>query len=130
MERKLEIVISPLFLKLKFMYSKELIKGTLKPIILKLLENNGRMYGYQITQEVRELSHGKIEITEGALYPLLHKLETEKIVSVEKEMIGKRVRKYYTLSKTGKTVTIEKVNELTEFIGTIGILLKSKPKTI
>ena len=64
-------------------YSKDLIKGTLKPIILKLLRDNGRMYGYQITQEVRELSKGKIEITEGALYPLLHKLEAEKIVVVE-----------------------------------------------
>lgn len=111
------------------MYSKDLIKGTLKPIILKLLEDNGRMYGYQITQEVKEMSKGKIEITEGALYPLLHKLEAEKYVQVEKEMIGKRVRKYYSLSKTGKTVMTEKVNELTDFIATVNALLKTKPKT-
>ncbi len=110
-------------------YSKDLIKGTLKPIILKLLRDNGRMYGYQITQEVRELSKGKIEITEGALYPLLHKLEAEKIVVVEKEMIGKRVRKYYSLSKSGKTVTTATVNELSDFLGTLTALLKTKPKT-
>jgi DNA-binding PadR family transcriptional regulator len=34
------------------MYSSELIKGTLKTIILKLLKNNGKMYGYEITQKV------------------------------------------------------------------------------
>lgn len=111
-------------------YSKDLIKGTLKPIILKLLADNGRMYGYQITQEVRELSKGKIEITEGALYPLLHKLEAEKIVHVEKEMIGKRVRKYYSLSKTGKTVSTDIVQELNDFIGTLSTVLKTKSKSI
>lgn len=112
------------------MYSKDLIKGTLKPIILKLLEDHGRMYGYQITQEVRKLSGGKIEITEGALYPLLHKLESEKIVAVEKEANGKRIRKYYSLSKSGKEVSQEKVQELNDFIKTIGKLLKSKPQSI
>ncbi len=112
------------------MYSKELIKGTLKPIILSLLEENGRMYGYEITQRVKELSQGKIEITEGALYPLLHKLEKDKIVSVEKEMIGKRVRKYYVLTKSGKQVAMEKVNELSDFMDTMKTLLKPKAQNI
>lgn len=112
------------------MYSKELIKGTLKPIILKLLEENGRMYGYEITQKVKQLSQGRIEITEGALYPLLHKLEKEKIVSVEKEMIGKRVRKYYSLTKSGKEIMVAKVNELSDFMNTIGSILTAKTENI
>jgi len=56
-------------------YSPELIKGTLKTILLKLLADNGRMYGYEITQRVRELTDERIKITEGALYPTLHALE-------------------------------------------------------
>lgn len=112
------------------MYSKELIKGTLKPIILKLLKENGRMYGYEITQKVKLLSDGRIEITEGALYPLLHKLEKEKIVSVKKEMIGKRVRKYYSLTKSGKAVMVEKVNELSDFMNTVGGILTAKTQNI
>lgn len=112
------------------MYSKELIKGTLKPIILKLLEDYERMYGYQITQEVKKLSDGKIQITEGALYPLLHKLEAQNIIVVEKEMIGKRVRKYYRLSKSGKVIMQEKVQELSDFLGTLSLLLNTKPNTI
>ena len=79
------------------MYSKELLKGTLKTIILQLLSDNGRMYGYEITQKVRDLSQDKIHLTEGALYPTLHKLEADALVRTEKVYIGKRVRKYYRL---------------------------------
>ena len=57
------------------MYSSELIKGTLKTIILKLLKEQGKMYGYEITNKVKDLTQGKIQITEGALYPTLHALE-------------------------------------------------------
>ncbi len=104
-------------------YSSELIKGTLKTIVLKLLSNNNRMYGYEITQKVKELTFDKIQITEGALYPTLHALEDDGLVTVETEFIGKRVRKYYSLSLTGKTKTTEKVNELADFMNTMKFLL-------
>src|SRR3954463_3904583 len=97
-------------------YSSELLKGTLKTIVLKLLADNKKMYGYEITQKVKELTSDKIQITEGALYPTLHSLEDDKLVTVEVEFIGKRVRKYYSLSATGKIKTKEKVNELTDFM--------------
>lgn len=109
------------------MYSNNLIKGTLQTIILKQLEENGRMYGYEITQKVKEISDGKIEITEGALYPTLHKLEADGMVTTEKEFIGKRVRKYYTLTKCGSTVSSEKSTELSDFIATIANILQPKP---
>lgn len=109
------------------MYSKNLIKGTLQTIILKLLEENDRMYGYEITQRVKELTSGKIEITEGALYPTLHKLEADGVVTTEKEFIGKRVRKYYRLTQNGNAVATQKVNELHDFMHTIFTILQPKP---
>ncbi|MDX2172517.1 MAG: PadR family transcriptional regulator [Bacteroidota bacterium] len=108
-------------------YSSELIKGTLKTIVLKLLANNKRMYGYEITQTVKELTNDKILITEGALYPTLHALESDGLVTTETEFIGKRVRKYYRLSPEGKAKTKEKVNELTDFMNTMKFLLDIKP---
>lgn len=107
-------------------YSSELIKGTLKTIILKLLQDNKRMYGYEITQKVKELTGDRIQITEGALYPTLHALEKEGLVTTEQEYIGKRVRKYYSLSKDGKNRAQEKVNELAEFMNTMKFLLDIK----
>ena len=47
------------------MVSKDLLKGTLKTIVLKLLEENGRMYGYEITREVERLTEGKVQLSWG-----------------------------------------------------------------
>jgi PadR family transcriptional regulator PadR len=111
-------------------YSSELIKGTLKTVVLKLLADNKKMYGYEITQTVKDLTKARIQITEGALYPTLHALESEGLVTTEIEYIGKRVRKYYTLSPSGKTKTKEKVTEFTDFVNTMIFLLDLKTKTI
>ena len=111
-------------------YSSELIKGTLKTIVLKQLENNKRMYGYEITQRVKELTFDRIQITEGALYPTLHALEAEGLVTTETEFIGKRVRKYYSLSPEGKTKIDEKISELADFMNTMRFLLDINPQAI
>lgn len=111
-------------------FSTELLKGTLKTIVLKLLNDTDKMYGYEITQRVKELTGDKIQITEGALYPTLHALEKDGLVSTEIEYIGKRQRKYYTISKSGKTKTKEKLSELTEFMETMTFLLDLKTKTV
>ncbi len=104
-------------------YSTELIKGTLKTIILKLLKDHSRMYGYEITQKVKELTGDKIQLTEGALYPTLHALEADGILTTETEYIGKRVRKYYSLSEKGNTVSKEKISEFADFMNTMKFLL-------
>ena len=111
-------------------YSSELIKGTLKSIVLKQLEKNKRMYGYEITQRVKELSLERIMITEGALYPTLHALEAEGLVTTETEYIGKRVRKYYSLSPKGKSKIDEKISELADFIETMKFLLDINTQTV
>ncbi|HRD38306.1 MAG TPA: PadR family transcriptional regulator [Bacteroidia bacterium] len=110
------------------MYSSELIKGTLKTIVLKLLAEHKKMYGYEITQMVKEMTKDKIQITEGALYPTLHALEAEGILITETEFIGKRVRKYYSLSPEGKKLTKEKLSEFADFMNTMKFLLDIKPK--
>lgn len=110
-------------------YSSELIKGTLKTIVLKLLADNNKMYGYEITQRVKELTSDKIQITEGALYPTLHALENEGLLTTETEYIGKRVRKYYSLSPAGKTKSREKLSEFSDFVQTMIFLLDLKTKT-
>lgn len=108
-------------------FSSELIKGTLKTIVLKLLADNKKMYGYEITQRVKELTGDRIQLTEGALYPTLHALEQEGLVTTELEYMGKRVRKYYILSPAGKTRSRERVSEFEEFMETMRVLLNLKP---
>ena len=110
-------------------FSSELIKGTLKTIVLKLLADNNKMYGYEITQRVKELTGDRIQLTEGALYPTLHALEAEGLVTTELEYMGKRARKYYTLSDTGHGRSKERVSEFADFVETMKLLLDIQPKT-
>ena len=110
------------------MYSSELIKGTLKTIVLKLLSGSYKMYGYEITQKVKELTGGKIQLTEGALYPTLHAMEAQGILTTDVVNVGNRIRKYYSVTDTGKKVAKEKVNEYSDFIDTMIFLLDLKPK--
>ncbi len=101
------------------MYSKELLKGTLYVIILNLLAENGKMYGYEIFQQVKERSDGKILLKDGSLYPALQKMRKEGLLSCEETYIGKRVRKYYFLTIKGKEKKISYVEELKDFMETL-----------
>lgn len=108
------------------MHSSELLKGTLQTIVLKVLKDNGKMYGYEITQLVKELSDGRIVVTEGALYPTLHRLEAEGLLKTEVVNIGKRVRKYYTLTADGRAQAKDRVMEFVDFIKTMSSVLQVK----
>jgi PadR family transcriptional regulator, regulatory protein PadR len=113
----------------KRMIARELLKGSLRSIVLKLLDENGRMYGYEITQKVEELTAGKIKLTYGALYPILHKLEVDEAVVTESENYSNRIRIYYKLTPKGKTFAEEKIAEMEEFISVITLLLKPNIQT-
>ena len=108
------------------MIPTELLKGSLKSIVLKLLAENGRMYGYDITRKVEELTAGKIKLTYGALYPVLHKLEVEGAVQTESESFNNRTRIYYQLTPQGSSFAIEKIKELEEYLEVMGMLLNPK----
>lgn len=109
------------------MFSQEILKGTLKPLIIKLIREEGKMYGYQITQRVKELSSEQILLTEGALYPALHKLVEEGILVVESEQVGNRERKYYSLSEAGRQVAAVKLEEIRDSICILVQLFDLKP---
>ncbi|TYC15678.1 PadR family transcriptional regulator [Bizionia gelidisalsuginis] len=105
------------------MGNSKLYKGSLSTIILKLLSETEKMYGYEITQKVKILSYGELTITEGALYPALHKLEAEGFLEVEVFKVDNRFRKYYKLTEKGATETTSKLEELNDYIKTMQALM-------
>jgi len=109
------------------MIPTDLIKGSLKTIVLKLLEENGRMYGYEITRKVEELTSGKIKLTYGALYPVLHKLESEGVLATESENFNNRIRIYYSLTDKGHSVVAEKIKEIKMFIESLENIINPQP---
>ena len=84
------------------MLTKELVAASTVPLVLSVL-TEGENYGYALIQRVRELSGGKIEWTEGMLYPVLHWMEKENLIESEwREAETGRKRKYYWLRKEGR----------------------------
>lgn len=82
------------------------------------------MYGYEITQEVKQRSNGALHITEGALYPLLHRLEADGALEVETAREGNRIRKYYKLTEAGKKASAKAMDELKSFLETMHTIIK------
>src|SRR5262245_2164581 len=84
------------------MIAKELVAASTEPLILALLAQ-GESYGYALIQEVKRLSGGKIEWTDGMLYPVLHRMEREGWIAAHwAEAENGRKRKYYSIKKDGK----------------------------
>lgn len=82
----------------------QLLKGHLHTLVLHLLADRGRMYGYEITKEVKERTAGQVQLTEGALYPVLHKLEGQGVLLTEIALVEGRARKYYRLNEAGSAL--------------------------
>jgi DNA-binding PadR family transcriptional regulator len=87
--------------------SKDLMAASSTPIVLAILAE-GDSYGYAIIKRVRELSGGRVEWTDGMLYPVLHRLERLGYVEARWEVAesGRR-RKYYRITRRGRGQLVE-----------------------
>jgi PadR family transcriptional regulator, regulatory protein PadR len=87
--------------------NKDLIAASSTPIVLAILAEEDS-YGYAILMRVRELSGGRMEWTDGMLYPVLHRLERLGYVEARWEVAesGRR-RKYYRITSEGRAQLAE-----------------------
>ena len=84
------------------MIPKDLVAASAKPLILSIL-SEGKSYGYEIIQKVKELSEGQIEWKEGMLYPVLHRLEKQGLIDSQWQTTDSgRRRRYYCLKEAGQ----------------------------
>ena len=103
------------------MVSKALIAASTKPMILSILQS-GENYGYQIIQKAKAVSGGRLEWSDGMLYPVLHRLEKEGFVRAEWRISEEgRRRKYYSLTEQGRT---ELANEMQQWMSVHDALSK------
>ena len=87
---------------------KNVISGNTTMLILKLLDEKD-MYGYQIIEELAQKSNQLFQLKTGTLYPILHGLEKDGMVTSYEEMAdGQRMRRYYQLSPKGRSLLSEK----------------------
>ena len=104
--------------------NKSLLTGSTTMLILKLLEDKD-MYGYQMIEQLAEKSDNTFSLKAGTLYPLLHSLEEQgMLTSYDQKADGERVRKYYSITKKGKGMLVDKEDEWRVYTTAINKVLK------
>jgi len=108
----------------------ELLQGTLDLLILKAV-SLGPLHGYGVLLRIQQISHDRLQIQQGSLYPALYRLEHQGLlVSQWGESENRRKAKYYRLTAAGRRRLQEEVaywNRLTE---AIGVVLAAVPERV
>jgi PadR family transcriptional regulator PadR len=94
---------------------EQIRKGSTRTVLLRLLQEEPK-YGYQIVQELEERNDGYFEMQEGLLYPALHQMERDGLLTSEwRDANGKRRRKYYLITDQGRKALAASVREWRAF---------------
>lgn len=109
----------------------ELVRGSLDLMILSVL-SDGAQYGYLIQQKLREASGERVELKAGTLYPILHRLESNKLVRCRWDDSTGRRRKWYELTAAGRKQLKKRVTEWQAYVqclqGILGPLVDPTPQ--
>ena len=80
----------------------DLVQGTLDVLILKILALQP-LHGFALAQRLKQISGEVLQVSEGSLYPALHKLEQEGWIGAEwKSTENNRRAKFYSLTRIGQ----------------------------
>ena len=82
-------------------FESDLLRGSLDLMVLSVLAE-GSQYGYSLQKRLNAASLGKVNLQAGTLYPLLHRLETDKLIRSRWDDSTGRKRKWYDLTAKGK----------------------------
>ena len=109
------------------MADRELVAGMLRMLILNEL-SRGPGYGYGIAKGIERRSGGDLAIRPESLYPVLHRLEKQKlIVSEKRQGESGRMRKYYRIKKEGKQAIVEYKQQWAAVYATLKQVWEVKP---
>jgi len=101
----------------------DFLNGVPELLILRLLSRRS-MYGYEIVQEIKQSTDHVLEFGEGCIYPLLHKLESLKLLSSESCVVGGRKRVMYRTSVAGKKRLTAAEANWRRIVQAIGVVLE------
>jgi PadR family transcriptional regulator PadR len=102
----------------------DLPQGTLDLLILKVL-TLGPLHGYAVAQRLQQISRDVVQVTQGTLYPALHRLENRKFLSAEWKMTDTgREAKFYRLTRAGRSHMDRELASWQRLTEAIGVILK------
>jgi len=80
--------------------NKGYMSGSSSLLVLNLL-NEKPCYGYELIKTLKNRSNNVFDMKEGTLYPILHKLENEELITSANQEVSGRVRKVYSITNKG-----------------------------
>lgn len=105
---------------------RELLKGNTPTLVLAVLQD-GPLHGYAIAREIEKRSDRALTFKEGTLYPALHTLEEQGLVTGEWQKIpGERDRKVYTVTDEGRAALEDRMRTWMKFSGAINRVLSKE----
>jgi transcriptional regulator len=103
----------------------DLPQGTLDLLVLKVLAL-GPLHGYAIGQRLQQISRDVVQVTQGTLYPALHRLEHRQLLAAEWKMSDTgREAKFYRLTRKGRVYMEAETRSWQRLTDAIGLILKS-----
>jgi PadR family transcriptional regulator PadR len=103
-------------------FQRDLLRGSIDMMILSALAR-GAQYGYGVQKQIEMASQGRVKIAAGTLYPILHRLEGDKLIKSRWEDDTGRRRKWYELTASGKKRLVKQAEEWTQFAHCLQTLL-------
>ncbi len=100
----------------------ELVRGSLDLMILSVLAD-GSKYGYLIQQKLKEASEELVELKAGTMYPILHRLEKDRLVRSKWDDSTGRRRKWYELTASGRKQLQKRVTEWQQYVACLHRIL-------
>jgi PadR family transcriptional regulator, regulatory protein PadR len=103
-------------------FGPELLRGSLDLMVLSLLAN-GSTYGYDLQQKLLAASGQLIQLPPGTMYPLLHRLEAERLIRSRWEATTGRKRKWYEITALGRKRLVAQTHEWDRYVACIQSIL-------
>lgn len=100
-------------------------KGHLELLILTVLKN-GAAHGYLVSERLRIISDQYLDYPEGTIYPALHKLEGEGMISSTWSAAEGRRRRVYKITKKGSLALSSEIDDWRKYVSVISAVLESK----
>ena len=101
----------------------DFVNGVPELLILKLLERMP-MHGYDVVQAIKIASGSKLQFGEGCVYPILHRLEAQGLLSSRKQLVGGRDRIVYRVTPRGRKRLAETSSAWKQVIAGVNAVLQ------
>ncbi len=95
-------------------FESDLLRGSLDLMVLAILDQEDQ-YGYLIQKQIREATEGKVTMGAGTMYPLLHRLEGDKLIRSRWDDSSGRKRKWYSLTAAGKKRLAQRASQWNQY---------------